>query len=45
MVAPKSLPKSVYIAYPKGDYQVEVYDAAPGAARRLTLNGLITPVG
>jgi hypothetical protein len=44
MVAPKSLPKSVYIAYPKGDYQVEVYDAAPGAARRLTLNGLITPV-
>jgi hypothetical protein len=45
MVAPKSLPKSVYIAYPKGDYQVEVYDAVPGAARRLTLNGLITPVG
>ena len=44
MVAPKSLPKSVYIAYPNGDYQVEVYDAAPGAARRLTLNGLIAPV-
>ena len=44
MVAPKSLPKSVYIAYPKGDYQVEVYDAAPGAARRLALNGLITQI-
>lgn len=45
MVAPKSLPNSVYLAYPKGDYQVEVYNAAPGAARRLTLNGLIEPVG
>jgi hypothetical protein len=45
MVAPKSLPKSVYVAYPRRDYQVEVYDASAGAARRLTLNGLIKPVG
>lgn len=45
MVAPKSLPKSVYLAYPNADYQVEVYNAAPGAARRLTINGLVKPVG
>jgi hypothetical protein len=45
LVAPNSLPKSVYLAYPKRDYQVEVYDATAGAARRLALNGLITQVG
>lgn len=45
LVAPKALPKSVYLAYPKRGYQVEVYDATAGAARRLALNGLITPVG
>ena len=44
LVAPKALPKSVYIAYPKGDYQVEVYDATAGAARRLALNGLIEQI-
>jgi len=45
LVAPKSLPKSVYLAYPERNYQVEVYDANAGAARRLALNGLITRVG
>ena len=45
LVAPKALPKSVYLAYPTRDYQVEVYDAIAGAARRLALNGLITQVG
>jgi hypothetical protein len=44
LVAPKSLPKSVYLAYPKADYQVEVYDGAAGAARRLALNGLIAQI-
>lgn len=44
LVAPKLLPKSVYLAYPKADYQVEVYDGSPGAARRMALNGLIEPV-
>lgn len=44
LVAPKRLPKSVYLAYPNADYQVEVYDASAGAARRLALNGLIRPV-
>jgi hypothetical protein len=44
LVAPKRLPKSVYLAYPEADYQVEVYDSMSGAARRLALNGLIMQV-
>jgi hypothetical protein len=44
LVAPKALPKSVYLAYAKRDYQVEVYDATDGAARRLALNGLIQQI-
>jgi hypothetical protein len=44
LVAPKRLPKSVYLAYPNQDYQVEVYDGSTGAGRRLALNGLIKPV-
>ena len=45
LVAPKRLPKSVYVAYPNADYQVEVYDSMSGAARRLALNGLIKQIG
>jgi hypothetical protein len=44
LVAPKRLPKSVYLAYPEADYQVEVYDSRSGAARRLALNGLIKQI-
>jgi hypothetical protein len=44
IVAPKRLPKSVYLAYRDAAYQVEVYDAAAGAARRLALNGLIKQI-
>jgi hypothetical protein len=44
LVAPKRLPKSVYLAYPNEQYQVEVYDSSAGAARRLALNGLITQI-
>lgn len=44
LVAPKLLPKSVYLAYPNAGYQVEVYDASAGAARRLALNGLIEQI-
>jgi hypothetical protein len=44
LVAPKRLPKSVYLAYPNADYQVEVYDSMSGAARRLALNGLIKQI-
>lgn len=44
LVAPKRVPKSVYLAYPGAGYQVEVYDAYNGAARRLALDGLIRPI-
>jgi hypothetical protein len=44
LVAPKQLPKSVYLAYPNGQYQVEVYDSSAGAARTLALNGVITQI-
>ena len=44
LVAPKRLPRSVYLAYPNDDYQVEVYDASTGAARRMALNGLIAQI-
>jgi hypothetical protein len=44
LVAPKRVPKSVYLAYPGAAYQVEVYDAYNGAARRLALDGLIRPI-
>jgi len=44
LVAPKSVPKSVYLAYPGAGYQVEVYDPSNGAARRLALTDVIRPV-
>ena len=36
--------KNVYVAYPGVDYQVEVFDPVPGAARRLVEAGRIAPV-
>lgn len=44
LVAPTRLPKNVYLAYPNNRYQVEVYDATTGAARRMALNGLIAQI-
>jgi hypothetical protein len=44
LVAPKSVPKSVYLAFAGAGYQVEVYDPSNGAARRLALADLIRPV-
>lgn len=38
-------PTSVYFAYPKSNYQVEVFDPSPQQARSLVLTGKITPVG
>ena len=35
-------PKSVHIAYPGLDYEIEVYDPQPGRARTLVLSGRIT---
>jgi hypothetical protein len=38
-------PKSVHIAYPGLDYQIEVYDPVPGRALALALAGRVTRVG
>jgi hypothetical protein len=38
-------PKSVHIAYPGIDYQIEVYDPVPGRARQIALSGRVRPVG
>jgi 4-amino-4-deoxy-L-arabinose transferase-like glycosyltransferase len=37
--------KSVHLAYPGVDYQVEVYDPSPRVARRLAVSGQVEPVG
>jgi hypothetical protein len=34
-----------YVAFPGVDYQIEVFDPAPGAARRVVEAGRIAPVG
>jgi len=38
-------PKSVHLAYPGLDYQIEVYDPVPGRALALALAGRVTRVG
>jgi hypothetical protein len=37
--------KSVHLAYPGVDYQVEVYDPSPRIARRVAVSGQVKPVG
>jgi hypothetical protein len=37
-------PSSVYLAYPRGKYQVEVYDPSPDRARDLVFSGAVQPV-
>jgi len=37
-------PKSVYVAYPGSDVQVEVYDPSPERARRLALSDRLRPL-
>jgi hypothetical protein len=37
-------PSSVYLAYPRGKYQVEVYDPSPARARELVFSGAVQPV-
>jgi hypothetical protein len=44
MVAPKKLPKSVYLGFSGAPYQVEVYDPATGHSQTLATNGSITQV-
>lgn len=38
-------PTSVYLAYPRSDYQIEVYDPSPTRARAFVTSGQIKPVG
>jgi hypothetical protein len=44
LVAPKRVPKSVYLTFPGADYQVEVFDPSNGAARRLALTNVIRAI-
>jgi hypothetical protein len=37
-------PSSVYLAYPRGKYQVEVYDPSPEEALDLVVSGAVQPV-
>jgi len=37
-------PSSVHIAYPKVDYQVEVYDPSPARAQSVAFSGRVRPV-
>ncbi len=45
MVFSERKPTSIYIGYPKGRYQVEVYHPSADVARRLVLSGQVRPVG
>jgi hypothetical protein len=40
----KTNPQSVYVAYPGSDYQIEVYDPDPKAARQLAISGGVEPI-
>jgi hypothetical protein len=40
----KDYPKSVHVAFPGVDYQIEVYDASPAAAKATAISGRIAPV-
>jgi hypothetical protein len=37
-------PKSIYVAYPDSDLQIEVYDPAPGRGMRLVSSGQVEPI-
>jgi hypothetical protein len=37
--------KSVHVAYPRVDFQIEVYDPTPSVARSVAYSGTVRPVG
>jgi len=37
-------PKSIHLAFPGSDFQIEVYDPSPSAGRKLVASGAIAPV-
>jgi hypothetical protein len=44
-VLDKSYPKSIHLAYPGSDYQVEVFDPSPAQVRELVASGRVSPIG
>ena len=44
LVSTTSDPRSVHLAYPGVDYQIEVYDPVAGRARVIALSGRVRPV-
>jgi hypothetical protein len=45
LVSTAADPRSVHLAYPGVDYQIEVYDPVAGRARVIALSGRVRPVG
>ena len=43
-VVAKDRPTNIYLAYPKSNYQVEVFDPSAAAARSLVLSGKVARV-
>jgi hypothetical protein len=41
----RTYPKSIHLAYPSSDYQVEIFDPSPPRARDVVVSGQIAPVG
>jgi hypothetical protein len=41
----KGRPTSVYLAYPRSNYQIEVFDPSPARALQLVRSGQVQPVG
>jgi len=38
-------PKSIHLAYPKSDFQIEVFDPSPARVRRIVSSGQISQIG
>jgi hypothetical protein len=44
-VLDRSYPKSIHLAYPGSDYQVEVFDPSPAQVRKLVSTGQVSTIG
>jgi hypothetical protein len=41
----KAYPKSVHVAFPGLNYQVEVFDPSPSVSRQIVVSGQVVPIG
>jgi hypothetical protein len=41
----KRYPKSIHVAFPNSDYQIEVFDPSPDAVRKIVSAGRVKPIG